>query len=89
MKNKKQTRQDILNQWLAEVERLVPAGVGFKYEIENAPIYGGYRLVKVRLDNGGHFGAFGGNGCEPRVKFDAMLTKLQAIIETAKLLKAA
>lgn len=34
--------------------------------LEYAKEYGGYRLVKVRVDNGGHSGAFNGTASEPR-----------------------
>ena len=44
--------------------------------------YGGYRLVNVNPDNGAHCGAFGGNGCEPRLKASEMHNKLRTIIAT-------
>ena len=83
---KKLTKQNKLDELLKEIQLLIPAGEGKHYEIENAPCYGGYRLVKVSNDNGGHFGAFGGNGCEARINFAAMIEKLNTIIETAKLM---
>ena len=45
-------------------------------------IYGGYRLVNVNPDTGGHRVAFGGNGCEPRLKASEMYYKLHTIIAT-------
>ena len=44
--------------------------------------YGGYRLVNVNPNNGAHCGAFGGNGCEPRLKASEMYNKLHTIIAT-------
>lgn len=44
--------------------------------------YGGYRLVNVNPNNGAHCGAFGGNGCEPRLKASEMYNKLRTIIAT-------
>ena len=36
--------------------------------IDYAPVYGGRRLVMVRKENGGHFGAFGQSSCCTRMK---------------------
>ena len=46
--------------------------------------YGGYRLVKVKNDNGGHFGIFGGNGSENRLTVKEMKAKLEGIISGLK-----
>jgi len=48
--------------------------------LENASIYGGWRLVGVGVNNGAHYGAFGWNGCEPRLKYKLMVTKLEGIL---------
>lgn len=80
---KKLTKQQLLDLLLKEVSELVPAGAGYHYQIEYNSIYGGYRLIKVNDANGGHSGAFGGNGCEARIKFAAMEMKLRTIIATA------
>lgn len=48
--------------------------------LENAAIYGGWRLIQVDVKSGAHYGAFGGNGTEPRLKAAEMLTKLKGII---------
>ncbi len=47
---------------------------------ENAAVYGGYRLIMVNVINGGHAGAFGGNGSEPRLKPSVFIVKLQGIL---------
>lgn len=49
-------------------------------QLEYSAIYGGYRLVNVNPNNGAHYGAFGGNGCEPRLKASEMYNKLHTII---------
>lgn len=46
---------------------------------ENAAVYGGYRLIMVNVTNGGHSGAFGGNGCEARLKPAVFIEKLNGI----------
>lgn len=48
--------------------------------IEYASIYGGYRLVNVGVNNGAHYGAFGENGCEARLKYKEMVIKLNGIL---------
>jgi len=48
--------------------------------IEYASAYGGYRLVNVGVNNGAHYGAFGGNGCEARLKYKDMVIKLEGIL---------
>jgi len=48
--------------------------------LENAPIYGGYRLINVAVESGAHCGAFGGNGCEARLKAGEMAIKLRSIL---------
>lgn len=48
--------------------------------IEYAASYGGYRLVNVGVNNGAHYGAFGGNGCESRLKYKEMVIKLEGIL---------
>ena len=48
--------------------------------LENASVYGGWRLVSVGVNNGAHYGAFGGNGCEPRLKYKEMVIKLEGIL---------
>lgn len=48
--------------------------------LENASVYGGWRLVNVGVNNGAHYGAFGGNGCEARLKYKEMVIKLEGIL---------
>ncbi len=48
--------------------------------LEHASAYGGYRLINVGVDNGAHCGAFGGNGCEARLKASEMAIKLKSIL---------
>lgn len=48
--------------------------------LENAAIYGGWRLISVGVENGAHYGAFGFGSTDARVKASEMLTKLNGII---------
>lgn len=88
---KKLTKSQILENLLKEIGQLTGMAVSsdeakekgldkFLF-IENAPVYGGYRLINVKLDNGAHCGAFGGNGCEARMKFKEFKTKLESILD--------
>ena len=47
---------------------------------ENNSVYGGYRLIMVNVINGGHSGAFDGNGCEARLKGPVFIVKLEGIL---------
>ena len=49
--------------------------------LEYASVYGGYRLITVNAENGGHGGAFGGSSCEGRLKAKDMYTKLSGIYQ--------
>lgn len=49
--------------------------------LEHNSIYGGYRVVNVHIEHGGHSGAFGGNGCEARLSAKAMYLKLDSILQ--------
>lgn len=49
-------------------------------QLEFNSTYGGYRLVNVNPINGGHSGAFDGNGCEARLNASKMYIKLRGII---------
>ena len=55
---------------------------GEKYHLylEFAACYGGYRLVKVNNETGGHFGAFGESSCCERLSAKDMASKLRTII---------
>ncbi len=48
--------------------------------LEYASVYGGWRLVNVGVNNGGHYGAFGSNATEPRLKAKEMEIKLRGIM---------
>jgi hypothetical protein len=60
-----------------EAEKL---GLTHFYYLEHNSVYGGYRVVSVRVENGGHSGAFGGNGCEARLKGKEMAIKLKSVL---------
>jgi hypothetical protein len=79
-----------LNELLAEVGQLSnqptteaqakEMGTDRYLHLEYAACYGGYRIVNVKISNGAHFGAFGGNGCEGRVSASKMAIRLEGII---------
>ena len=48
--------------------------------LENNSTYGGYRVVNVNINNGGHSGAFGESSCESRISKKLMMLKLKAIL---------
>jgi len=48
--------------------------------LENATCYGGWRLIKINVITGAHYGAFNSNGTEPRIKAKEMEIKLRGII---------
>lgn len=88
---KKLTKGQILESLLKEIgtltglatssEEAKTKGLDKYLFIENAPVYGGYRLINVKMDSGAHCGAFGGNGCEARMKFQEFKTKLESILD--------
>ncbi len=49
--------------------------------LEHNSVYGGYRIINVSVETGGHSGAFGGNGCEARINAKNMQLKLKSILE--------
>lgn len=77
-------RADVLNSLLAQLEKTIPAKIGYRYYIEYESSYGGYRLVLIKNESGAHYGCFGGSGTEKRVPFQQMCDKIRTIIYTAK-----
>ena len=55
--------------------------------LEFASCYGGYRLVRVNNENGGHFGAFGDSSCCERLPAGKMAEKLRTILNTLDAVK--
>ena len=49
-------------------------------KLDYNPVYGGYRIEKVNPRTGGTMGAFGENGCEPRMKNAQMCDKIRTLI---------
>lgn len=62
-------------------EEAIKAGKESYLYIEYAARYGGYRLVNVRVKNGGHFGAFGQTGTEARISAREMQDKIYTLLE--------
>ena len=62
---------------------------GEKYHLflDFAACYGGYRLVKVNNENGGHLGAFGESSCCERLRAGKMADKLRTIMHTLEVVK--
>lgn len=88
------TTQKLLNELLNDLASLtgnattesgaIDLGKSHYLAIENAPVYGGYRIINVGVSNGAHYGAFGGNSCEGRVSGKVMEVKLRALIAGAE-----
>lgn len=87
-----------INNYIAEIAKLaglsnnksqaIQLGHERYLTYENTPVYGGCRLIMINVKNGGHSGAFGGNGCEARLKPAVFIEKLNGIIaglETVKI----
>ena len=49
-------------------------------KLDYNPVYGGYRIERRNPDTGGSMGAFGENGCEPRMKNAQMCDKIRTLI---------
>ena len=62
---------------------------GEKYHLylDFAACYGGYRLVMVNNETGGHFGAFGESSCCERLSAGKMADKLRTIENTLLVVK--
>ena len=62
---------------------------GEKYHLylEFASCYGGYRLVMVNNETGGHYGAFGESSCCERLRAGKMAEKLRTIENTLLVVK--
>lgn len=60
-------------------EQAVEMGKGFYLWLDYASVYGGYRVVNVKVNSGAHFGALGGSSVEERLKASEMLRKLEGI----------
>ena len=62
---------------------------GEKYHLylEFASCYGGYRLIMVNNETGGHFGAFGDSSCCERLRAGKMADKLRTIENTLLVVK--
>jgi hypothetical protein len=57
---------------------------GYHLFIDYASIYGGYRLVNVKEENGAHFGAFGQSSACPRMSAKEFYAYLAGLIEGIK-----
>jgi len=50
--------------------------------LDYAPIYGGYRVVKVGIENGAHYGALGFGSTDTRLSASLMYDRLHTILTT-------
>lgn len=84
-------KQDILNNLVKEIAEKLDLSTSkaeakskghssFLY-LENAPVYGGYRLVSVKVDSGAHFGALGYSSICARMKATTMYIALDGILK--------
>ena len=71
---------------VSRLNEIAPDKRGYLYYSDFASCYGGYRLVAVNPNGGGHAGAFGKSSCCDRVskkEFVAYLDGLVSGVETA------
>ncbi len=61
-------------------DEAIKKGLDKYLALENAAVYGGWRIVNIGVNNGAHYGAFGGNGTEARVKASEMMARLDGIL---------
>jgi hypothetical protein len=67
-----------------ELNRIAPHQNGYKYRIDFASCYGGYRLVSVNPKNGGHNGAFGESSIAPRMPRKEFIAYLNGLLNGLK-----
>ena len=90
---KTRTRKSELKSLLRSISELSGISTeekeGEKYHLylDFASCYGGYRLVMVNNENGGHFGAFGDSSCCERLRAGKMADKLRTILNTLLVVK--
>ena len=90
---KTRTRKSELHNLLQTISELSGISTdkrdGEKYHLylEFAACYGGYRLVMVNNETGGHFGAFGESSCCERLSAGKMADKLRTIVNTLEVVK--
>ena len=90
---KTRTRKSELESLLRSISELSGISLekkeGEKYHLylDFASCYGGYRLVRVNNENGGHFGAFGDSSCCERLRAGKMAEKLRTIENTLLVVK--
>ena len=84
------TKSQLLNNLLADLagmtgqatskEQALKLDKPHYLNIEYNSSYGGYRLINVNTQSGGHSGAFGDTGCEDRLNAKSMEVKLRSLI---------
>ena len=90
---KTRTRKSELQNLLQSISKLSGISTekkeGEKYHLylEFAACYGGFRLVMVNNENGGHLGAFGESSCCERLSAGKMADKLRTIENTLLVVK--
>ena len=90
---KTRTRKSELQNLLQSISKLSGISTdkrdGEKYHLylDFAACYGGYRLVMVNNENGGHLGAFGESSCCERLSAGKMADKLRTIENTLLVVK--
>ena len=90
---KTRTRKSELQNLLQSISELPGISTdkrdGEKYHLylDFAACYGGYRLVMVNNETGGHFGAFGESSCCERLSAGKMADKLRTIENTLLVVK--
>ena len=89
MRTTKKDLQSILSaiSELSGISTDIKEGEKYHLYLDFAACYGGYRLVMVNNETGGHFGAFGDSSCCERLSAGKMADKLRTIVNTLQVVK--
>lgn len=67
-----------------ELNKIAPHQRGYRYAADFASCYGGYRLVAINPENGGHAGAFGKSSCCNRMQRKDFIAYLDGLLAGLK-----
>lgn len=75
---------NIIESKVTELNSIAPHPRGYRYAADFASFYGGYRLVAVNPENGGHSDAFGKSSCCKRVSRKEFIAYLDGLLAGMK-----